>query len=711
MPEGSPSDIRAGGAFVAIGGRLGPLQKALMVGESMLAAWSVRVAKLGLGAVGAGAVLGAPFAVGVKAAAAFEEQMAEVEKVTDAATMRAMADEIRGMARDMPATHEALAKIAADAARFGVRGIENLKRFTQVTAKMAVATDLAAADAGMALAKLTKLTDTSTEQIENMGSAINSLGNQFATSQSEVVTSSLRAGAALSQLGLRQTEIFALSAALNEVSASARRSGSRLRRLSQELMDPGRFGQIAEAVGVTADQFRAMRQAAPLDTILKLADRLRQGGMAAERLRGAMSSQTQQALAGLAQNMAGVSKALEVSNAEFEKGTSMQREYGIYMETLAARKEKVKNKLRDVAITLGNLLLPAVGKALDLFGGIIDAVNDWIQENEAIVMGVAKLATGLVGVGTALLALAVGVKLVSALLSPWALLVTLVWAVADAITETELGFQQLVGSIRIGGMQISSWLELAVLEAMRIWEEFRAHFMRVWSFIEALWSTGWDGAVAVFKDIVDRLKIVWLQFSRFVIDALSGPIEYLLALVEEIGSAIPDSMRPDWLEDLTSVNAQAMTAVIDEQIAELEQARNDRMDNLWGEHPGAVSGWQEGLADIDERLAEQRATLAEAERMLVEADKKAGEEGGIIARLLGGEKGEWEMAFADIAGGLDSLFADVGGGSGAEARGTFGSSALGGLGAGSQLSQLLEVNREMADAANRTADNTDNLTL
>jgi ABC-type transporter Mla subunit MlaD len=181
-----------------------------------------------LAALSAGALMNA-----VNAARSFETAMVEVEKVTDPETAAAMSEEIRNMAETIPLAQEELAGLAADAARFGIRGPENLRKFSESVAKMATATDLSTDEAGQALAKLSELTNTPVDQIENLGSVINELSNTAATSSSEITDSMLRSSAALSQLGLNQTQIAAMSASLNEVSASSRRAGTRLRRVAQ----------------------------------------------------------------------------------------------------------------------------------------------------------------------------------------------------------------------------------------------------------------------------------------------------------------------------------------------------------------------------------------------------------------------------------------------------------------------------------------------
>ena len=85
---------------------------------------------------------------GVKAAADYETAMTELAKVTDPDIAGTVGAAIRQMAKDMPLSHEALMGIAADAGRLGVEGVDNILKFTDTVAKISVATDITAEEAG-----------------------------------------------------------------------------------------------------------------------------------------------------------------------------------------------------------------------------------------------------------------------------------------------------------------------------------------------------------------------------------------------------------------------------------------------------------------------------------------------------------------------------------------------------------------------------------
>jgi len=391
---------------------------------------AVGVAGGALAAFSAGALLNA-----VDAAREFESAMVEVEKVTNAETAAAMNEEIRNMAETIPLAQEELATIVADAGRFGIEGPENIRAFSESVAKMATATDLGTEEAGESLAKLAQLTETPVSEIENLGSVVNELSNTMATSSSEITDGMLRSSAALSQLGLNETQIAALSASLNEVSASSRRAGTRLRRVAQEMMNPKNVEDLAGALGMTADEFTTMREESPNQLLMEMVNSFKQGGETADALRSSMSTASRQAIAGLAQNTEGLNEALGTANTQMDEGTSLQSEFEAATDTLNSKIQLLKNSLKNQAIEVGNVLLPYINDAVTAF-------TDLVKSGEGLLgfLDAQTKALGLVGTTIGGVALAVG-TLVS---GPIGLLIGAVGALGAAFATNFLGIRDVV---------------------------------------------------------------------------------------------------------------------------------------------------------------------------------------------------------------------------------------------------------------------------
>ena len=109
-----------------------------------------------------------------------EEQEAKVEE------MAVFEEQIRGLALAMPLAVGELANVAALAGQLGIAQ-EDIAGFTETMAMLGTATNLSAEEAGNALARFQNVTGTSVDTVENLGSAIVHLGNNFATQESEII--------------------------------------------------------------------------------------------------------------------------------------------------------------------------------------------------------------------------------------------------------------------------------------------------------------------------------------------------------------------------------------------------------------------------------------------------------------------------------------------------------------------------------------------
>lgn len=329
----------------------------------------------------------------VKAFADFESAMTEVQKVSSKGIADEMSEEIRDMAQTIPLSQTRLADLAAQAARFGIEGSENIRKFTETVGKMSFATDLSADEAGIALAKLTTITDATQGEIEHLGSAINSLGNNFATSQKEITESTLRAGAAATQFGLTAEEAVAFSASINEVSESSSRAGTRLRRVFQELAEPDKLAKAAEAIGMTASAFRKLKKESPREAIMRVVEAFDVSTQKGKELQSTFSTASRQALAGLRQNFEGLQEALNVSNDQMEKGTSLQREFDLVTQDLNAQFTILWNKVKEVGISFGKALLPTVKSLIENLEGLMEWMNSLSDSTKVLVGQVAAFVT------------------------------------------------------------------------------------------------------------------------------------------------------------------------------------------------------------------------------------------------------------------------------------------------------------------------------
>jgi len=508
--------------------------------------------------------------VAVSSAASFEDAMVDVERVTDPQTVQELTQEIDNMANTMPVAREELASMTQDVARFGIEGSENIANFTETVAQMAVATDLTNDKAGEAFARLITLTDVTSGEVENLGSAINSLGNNFATSSSEIVDSMLRSAAAMNQLGIQDEDMLALTTSVNEVSESARRAGTRLRRLAQQMMEPQRAEELAGALGMTTERFTDIRDEAPLKLIRRMAVAFQENGEAADELREILATPTRQALGGLAQNMEGLENALATSNKSFEEGTSIQKEYELAADTLNARLQILKNRIRGVSVETGENMSPAIRNLVQDATDLVSAFGNLNQATDGLagtltIAGIA--AAGLAGMfalgGPILSGIAVAAAAIGTLGTAWA---TNFLGMRDT---TRIVASDITNTLT----ELTSDTDDELSKQIGIWEKWE---IRITQGLEELgygFAQFIDLVATGFKTINEAVKMGKEQFKSLAKGDFEGAVE----------------AQENFASDISQMNEQ-MRERRQERLRERQERREARRSALRNDDPSLLPG-------------------------------------------------------------------------------------------------------------------------
>lgn len=463
-------------------------------------------------------------AAATSAAADFEEQMVEVEKVTSAETAAKMNESIRKMARDMPVAHQELATIAATAGRLGVEGPENIETFTRHVAKMAEATDLSAQDAADSFARMSKLMGLPISQTEELGSAINELSNNMGASSSEIVDAATRSSGVLSQLGLSSETILSLNGAMNEVSASSRIAGTQLRRFAQEITDPAKVEDLASALGMSTEEFKQMRKESPEALMKEMASAFGEGGEQAEALRSVLGTTSRQTLSKLSQNWSSVEEGTKMANQQFENATSLQEEFEAATSTFNSQIQQMKNNLRDVGIEIGNVVLPYLSK-------LLGSVNEFLTASDSVIntLSAKEKAFGLVGTTIGGLA------------------ATLVWLVGGPITLA-IGAVAALGAAyatNFMGMKdsVDSFLGMIRANYLPTMDQIRAFTSGVLQKIRALWSKHRATVISDVRALAEGVKTVVRTFAGFLTSFVRGTLSRVRAFWKKNGTRIVAILR------------------------------------------------------------------------------------------------------------------------------------------------------------------------
>lgn len=378
-------------------------------------AWNTSGAALtGFGAAALGGL-----ALATKAAMDWESAWAGVVKTVDgtAPQMAALEAGLRGLARELPATHTEIAGVAEAAGQLGI-AVPNILSFTRTMINMGEATNLSAEEAATSLARFVNITGTSQNKIGLLGASIVGLGNSFATTESEILGMSMRLAGAGAQAEMSEGDILGIAAAMSSVGIEAEAGGSAMsqtmKRIGKAVDEGGGSLELfAQVSGMTAEQFSAAWSTDPttaLDAFINglsgvEAQGMTTNGVLAELgitgIREAdsllrLSAASEQG----ANGMSFLADAVATGNEEFDRGTALIEEASKRYETAESRIQIARNALVDSAISIGGIVLPAVAslsdKVADLAGGFADLPAP-VQGSVAVLGGVAGAASLAVG--------------------------------------------------------------------------------------------------------------------------------------------------------------------------------------------------------------------------------------------------------------------------------------------------------------------------
>lgn len=337
----------------------------------------------------------------VRAAVDFESAMADVAKVVDGLrdengnltdSYYAMSDSIVQMSKDIPMAAEDLAAITAAAGTAGIAADE-LTTFTETAAKMGVAFDTTADQAGDWMAKWRTSFSMGQEEVTALADQINYLSNNSASTASEISTIVTAVGPLGDVAGISAAQIAALGSTMVGVGVQQDVAATGIRKLATTMV-AGSSATKAQAtvlqqLGLDATEMAERMQTdaeGAILTFLEAVSKLPEAEQAAA-LKNYFGQESVGAIAPLLTNLDVLRERFEmVADAQLYAG-SMDAEYAARAATTANNIQLYENRIAALKIQIGDYLLPVVNKVLAAASGGLDWISDKIASAEGTVSG------------------------------------------------------------------------------------------------------------------------------------------------------------------------------------------------------------------------------------------------------------------------------------------------------------------------------------
>lgn len=399
---GSARPGAIGAGVGAGGGASGGLGLAGGVAAARAARIAAASTEVGAGLGISGAALGVTAASGVAAggiiatglalkgavseAISFEDAMAEVRKAVDLTpdSLRALEREILKISRVTPLAKEEIAQLVAQAG-FAGRPADELVRFGTFAAKAAVAFGMSAEEAGDALAKMGNVFGLTQAGIEQLGDAINTLGDNTASKERDIVSFLQRVGAQAKTFGLAESEAAAFGATMLSLGTTSEVAGTGFNALLTKLQTASKqnkgFQGGLKALGLTAKQVGALIKKGPAEAIVEVLTRIEK--LPSDKKAGVLMDLFGLEYADDAARLAGsikqIAEALQMVRDKAKAQGSVDRAFSIFDETTSSKIKKLGNQMAALGTRIGQAFTPIIGAAADALGGLLEKINSTLD--------------------------------------------------------------------------------------------------------------------------------------------------------------------------------------------------------------------------------------------------------------------------------------------------------------------------------------------
>ncbi|WP_163836982.1 phage tail tape measure protein [Spartinivicinus ruber] len=358
----------------------------------------------------------APLAVPIKQAVSFESSMADVFKVVDFKGSEAeqnqqrekMQQDILKMSTNMPIAASGIAEIVAAAGQSGVAKDE-LLGFAESAAKMSVAFDISADEAGKTMAAWRAGMNLSQQEAVALANTTNFLSNNMNATAADISEVLRRSGGIAKGSGFNETQAASFTAALLSAGDAPDVAATAFKNIAGAMTKgnaaTGGQKEAWQQLGFNPEQVALeMQQNAP-EMLLKVFERFKEvpkeqqsaliSKLFGEEAKGPVSALignmdnlkksfllTNQSAKSLGSSAERLRILGDAANKLDERGDSMQLEYESRKATTENNFIELGNSFNRLQIILGQELLPVVNRIIEPLKSGLNWLSDWLSASK-----------------------------------------------------------------------------------------------------------------------------------------------------------------------------------------------------------------------------------------------------------------------------------------------------------------------------------------
>ena len=473
----------------------------------------------------------------------FESAMADVRKVVDFDTpeqFKEMGNDILKLTRTIPMAGEEIAAIVAAGGQSGVAR-ENLLGYAKDAATMGVAFDMAAGDAGEAMATMANVLGKPITEMAQFGDVINHLSDNANSKAKDIVNVITRVGSDTKMLGLSENQAAALGSTFLSMGKAPELAAQAVKGMSSAFLQlkAGAHEKELKQLGFTTKSFAAAMNKDAQGAISSFIEKVKK--MPKDKqyplLAKVFGKQYADDVLLLAQNTGEYNRQLGLLQETDEQGNlkyigSMQREFENRSNTAENKLTKLKNSFTEIAEKIGRAFLPVITSFVENITPVIYSITEWVETNPQLMEWVLTIGGGIGAVVGSLLTLHSAFSFVTAGLLPFLKLGKFLGGflgnfLFSAISKLSLGFGYLIGYVIKGAMMFGkailmmsralltnpiglliAGIAVAAYLIYDNWGKIGPWFAELWQTVSGAFSSAWSS-------ITNFCSEAWTNISNF----------------------------------------------------------------------------------------------------------------------------------------------------------------------------------------------------
>lgn len=473
----------------------------------------------------------------------FESAMADVRKVVDFDTpeqFKEMGNDILKLTRTIPMAGEEIAAIVAAGGQSGVAR-ENLLGYAKDAATMGVAFDMAAGDAGEAMATMANVLGKPITEMAQFGDVINHLSDNANSKAKDIVNVITRVGSDTRMLGLSENQAAALGSTFLSMGKAPELAAQAVKGMSSAFLQlkAGAHEKELKQLGFTTKSFAAAMNKDAQGAISSFIEKVKK--MPKDKqyplLAKVFGKQYADDVLLLAQNTGEYNRQLGLlqetdANGNLKYIGSMQREFENRSNTTENKLTKLKNSLTEIAEKIGKAFLPVITSFVENITPVIYSITEWVETNPQLMEWVLTIGGGVGAVVGGLLTLHSAFSFVTAGLLPFLKLGKFLGGflgnfLFSAISKLSLGFGYLIGYIAKAAMMFGkaiimmsralltnpiglliAGIAVAAYLIYDNWGKIGPWFAELWQTVSGAFSSAWSS-------ITNFCSEAWTNISNF----------------------------------------------------------------------------------------------------------------------------------------------------------------------------------------------------